>query len=201
MQSSLNRSANIKIKDKSIKITYCPDVYTPQEDSILLGESMECQGKCLEIGCGTGLLSIYMSLKGFQVYASDINPSAVACTINNALANGVRIECKVSDLFEGISGSFKTIIFNPPYLPGELVESTLEDKDQWYGGEDGFDVINRFLKQLPSHLEKDGRAFIILSSHTDNNRLFKTHRDINFKQLSSKSFFMESIYCFSLAFK
>src|SRR5690606_23954110 len=53
----------------------------------------------LELGCGTGLLSIAAARKGARVTASDINPAAIENTRINADENNVHLEMVISDLF------------------------------------------------------------------------------------------------------
>ncbi|MBR4180832.1 MAG: methyltransferase, partial [Candidatus Methanomethylophilaceae archaeon] len=49
-----------------IRIQEDPDVYPPSDDSILLIESLDVkQGeKVLEVGCGSGIVSIHCALNG-----------------------------------------------------------------------------------------------------------------------------------------
>lgn len=71
--------------------------------------------KTLEIGCGTGFVSIFLSTLGFNVFASDISSRSVSLTIKNSDLNGQKISCIQSNLFDEIHDSYSLIIFNPPY--------------------------------------------------------------------------------------
>src|SRR5688572_16644937 len=56
----------------------------------------------LELGAGSGLISIFAAEKGAIVTASDINPIAISFLRKNALINKAELQIIHSDLFEKI---------------------------------------------------------------------------------------------------
>lgn len=189
----------ISLGNLRIKMRKCDGVYFPSDDSILLATSMKPTDSFLEIGCGSGLISIYMAMCGAIVQCSDIDPRAVACTNYNAQLNGLDIHAVEGDMFSAISGKFSTIAFNPPYLPGEDSEADIDDSKQWYGGNDGLEVARTFLEQCNKFLKKDGTVYIILSSNTDIQSLKRQFQDLSFTVVGERSFFFERIYCFCVS--
>ena len=149
------------------------NVYYPQEDSLLLAKALDgidVKGKrALEVGCGSGLLSIIMAKSGADVTAVDINEEAVETAKINASDNEADINCFVSDLFSNVSGVFDMIIFNPPYLPVEPGEN-----DPTYaGGTTGRDTIEMFIAGVKEHLKLDGTVLLLISSLTGEEEVVK----------------------------
>lgn len=53
----------------------------------------------LDVGCGSGVLSIAAAKLGFEAFAVDADPAAVEVALANAVANGVRVAARVADAF------------------------------------------------------------------------------------------------------
>ena len=93
--------------EPGIDIAEDPEVYPPSDDSILLIESLDVREgeRVLEVGCGSGVVSIHCARNGCDVTAVDINPRAVGLAKRNAAANGVDIQVSESDVYENADGS------------------------------------------------------------------------------------------------
>jgi SAM-dependent methyltransferase len=76
-------------------LSFDPDVFVPTVGSLLmwrhlLRERVGAGKRCLDVGCGSGLLAIQLALNGAaSVHAVDIQREAVANTLANAFRNGV----------------------------------------------------------------------------------------------------------------
>ena len=169
-----------------------PEVYPPSEDSILLTESLDIRigEKVLEIGTGSGIVSIQCALNGADVVCGDINPRAVALARTNAAANGVDIDVRETDVYSNIEGRFDTIVFNLPYLP---VEDEGELAKAWSGGPDGLGPLPRLLEGAPEHLLPDGRVVVVVSSLMDRAGLDKTLEGYEVKVLGELPLFFERL--------
>ena len=56
------------------------------------------RGALLDVGCGSGVLSIAAAKLGFDpVHAVDLDPQAIESTERNAGANGVTVEARLAD--------------------------------------------------------------------------------------------------------
>ena len=153
---------HISYRNTSIKII--PQVYEPSEDTFLLAEAALSEivnsERVLEVGCGSGLISaIIRSNTGASILGIDINPFAVKCSKENGVET---IRC---DLLGPIKGKFDIILFNPPYLPTNEDERT----EGWLnvaldGGNDGREIINRFIKEANDCLEDKGKILLLVSS-------------------------------------
>ncbi|XRO76748.1 HemK2/MTQ2 family protein methyltransferase [Methanocaldococcus sp. 10A] len=173
------------IEIEGIKLKLHPEVYEPAEDSILLLKNLvDVKNKeVLEIGVGTGLISIACAKKGAKkVVGVDINPYAVELAKENAKLNNVDIICLESDLFENVTGKFDVILFNPPYLP-----TSDEDKIDSYlnyafdGGKNGRGILDRFIDNLPNYLKKGGVVQILQSSLTGEEETINKLKSLGFK--------------------
>ncbi len=176
-----------------LRIGNCEGVYEPAEDSYLMVDSAKCGKRVLEVGCGTGIVSLHCAAAGSAVDAVDRNSKAVDCTLGNARANGLKVNAFVSDLFSSVPKGerYDTIIFNPPYLP---TEDGLPGSEQWDGGMDGFRAVRPFLGDAPGYLADGGEIYIILSSLTDIGSLLSEFKHLKFEKIASASFFFEKIF-------
>jgi len=154
---------------KDMRLDVPKDVYEPLEDTLLLAGVIErsaLSGTVLEVGCGSGLLSIIMARNGCDVTAVDINPEAVKATKHNASSCKADVKCLVSNLFSNVSGKFDVIVFNPPYLR----EAISDDARTWAAGEN-LELIDRFVGDASGHLKRGGRVFVVVSSLTGLDRV------------------------------
>ncbi len=181
----------MKFYYNNIELEVPDSVYCPREDSLLLAKAVENirlkSKKILDMGCGSGFLSILMA-KDNNVTAADINEEAVKAAKENAARNNVKLRALQSDLFSDIHEIFDIIVFNPPYLPepfsfaickersslrSQRSKASLQKKNprekesiQWDGGRSGRDAIEKFIRQAKSHLNKNGKILLLISSLT-----------------------------------
>jgi len=117
----------------------------------------------LELGCGTGLISVYAALTGAKVTALDISPTAVENTKRNASTNKVAIVVVESDLFDRIDGRFDIIIINPPYYNRD---PRSESEHAWYTGDD-HRYFRKLFFQLPAHTHEATETWMVLTKGCD----------------------------------
>ena len=130
-------------------------VYIPSDDTFLLAENLDIKEgqSVLEIGTGSGLVSMYASRLTDDITATDINYNALELAEKNFEKNNINtIKLEFGDLFEPVKDKkFDVILFNTPYLPTE--EEDIIDSDLNYafdGGSDGRKIIDRFLQSQRS---------------------------------------------------
>ena len=116
-------------------------VYEPSDDTFLLeGQSV------LEIGTGSGLVSMYASLLTDDITATDINYNALELAERNFKLNNIdTIKLEFGDLFEPVKNKkFDVLLFNTPYLPTDTDDIIDDDLNYAFdGGLDGRNVNER----------------------------------------------------------
>lgn len=151
---------------KNIKVIVLPGVFFPHftiSTKLLLQflERQNLAGKSfLELGCGTGIISVFAAKKGAVVLASDINPQAVHNVGLNAEKNQVNVNTCLSDLFAEIPlQKFDYIIINPPYYP-KAPETLAENA--WFCGKD-FEYFEKLFGSISPYFDNTSEVFMILS--------------------------------------
>lgn len=118
----------------------------------------------LEVGCGSGVLGLTLAAERpeWQLTLADISPDALALTQENASALEINNASLIhSDLFANIPGIFDGIAANLPYVPETdrptLTREVLHDPDlALFGGQDGLDVLRRFIPTAFERLNPGG---------------------------------------------
>ena len=175
-------------------------VYIPSDDTFLLAENLEIKEgqSVLEIGTGSGLVSMYASLLTDDVTATDINYNALELAEKNFKLNNINtIKLEFGDLFEPVKDKkFDVILFNTPYLPTDSDDIINDDLNYAFdGGLDGRKVIDRFINEVSNHLNDKGIVQIIQSSLSDNDRTLDMFDSNGFvaEIAESEKFFFEEI--------
>lgn len=119
--------------------------------------------RLLDVGCGSGLLSLVAAKQGANVSAVDLNDAALFNCQTNALSNNLVIDAVKSDIFSQVEGTFDYIVVNPPYYPRQPQNAS---QLAWYCGDD-FGYFKRFFTDLNQHITADSRVFMVLSDGCD----------------------------------
>lgn len=159
----------------SLPLNVAPEVLIPRpETEFVVEKVLELlergrPAQILELGTGSGAIAIALACQDpdFQITAADISPAALQVARANAerLEVAGQITFLESDLFAKVSGRFRVICSNPPYikrseLPKLAPEVACEPAIALDGGPDGLDFYRRILSQAAAHLEQPG--FVVL---------------------------------------
>ena len=104
-------------------------VYIPSDDTFLLAENLEIKEgqSVLEIGTGSGLVSMYASLLTDNVTATDINYNALELADKNFKLNNIdTIRLEFGDLFEPVKNEKFDVILCAKSAPCSMQMGTLQ---------------------------------------------------------------------------
>jgi release factor glutamine methyltransferase len=150
-----------------------PGVFVPTQGSYLVWKYLFREGigshqRCLDVGCGSGLLTIQLARNGAShVHAIDIDERAVANTLTNAFRNKVaeRVSAAAVDLYPWVPDERYDVIvaslYQMPVDPFEQVSSH-RPLDYW-----GRNLIDHLIRLLPEALADDGVAYLMQLSIID----------------------------------
>ncbi|MFW5952999.1 MAG: HemK2/MTQ2 family protein methyltransferase [Candidatus Natronoplasma sp.] len=181
--------------DEDLDIEIHEGVYAPSDDTFLLLNMINIDGdeQILEIGCGSGAISLHCSAQGCYVLSVDKDERAIKNTKMNAEKNDLDTAVKKSHLFSTITeDDWDVIIFNPPYLPRD--ETPVQD-DRWDGGERGDEIVVRFLKEAEDYLKIDGKLYTCYSSLSPKERIEEViEKRYEIVSVEKRQFFFETLY-------
>lgn len=131
-------------------------------------KAIDKNDRMLEIGCGTGCVSISIALEYNDVKVDSVDISDFA--IENTLKNIRKYNCEnikvfKSDIYQNVDGKYDIIYSNPPYIPTKEIQK-LQKEVQYEpilaldGGFDGLNIYRRIIKNLDKYLTEKG--FLIL---------------------------------------
>lgn len=122
---------------------------------------MDLHGKqVLELGAGSGFLSLLCASRGAAVTATDISPIAIENIQQNAARNHLELEVVESDLFAALPvRAYDLVLVNPPYFPGEARSAP---DHAWYCGPD-WEYFQNLFDGLGAYLHAESRVLMVLS--------------------------------------
>jgi len=158
------------------QITVLPGVMSPQYDWAGL-YMIEClptdfSGQdVLELGPGSGLVSVFVGLRGANsITAADINPAAVENTKLNFEKHGIKNSLAVlSDAFANVpKKKYDSIIFNLPYhdgVPANDLEKGVIDAE--------YNAMIKFFEDVHDFLKEKGKLYVGFSRSGNIERLME----------------------------
>jgi release factor glutamine methyltransferase len=150
--------------DNLLKVDICgmeiivePGVYHTSGDSELMAEVVDIRKdqNFLEVGCGTGIVSISVAKRGAHGVGVDINEKAVLnARLNSKTQKVDNLEFFVSNVFEKVTGAFDIIICNPPYTKHEVCDNV--DRMFWDPKDE---MKHTFFREVGNYLKSGGKIY------------------------------------------
>lgn len=187
-----------------------PSIYDPSDDTYMILEYIDSHpellkgSKVLEVGSGSGIISIHATLLGAsQVVSIDISQIACEYTQLNAERTLGRGRAAIIETIRGDAAfalrngiSFDLIIINPPYLPSDRSTGDLMLDRALFGGASGADIAMEIIKSIYERVKNSYIVLIVLSSISELNSFLELLRSFSIAPsiVSEKSFFFEKLY-------
>ena len=147
---------NITLDEKKLRVL--PGVYKPLDSEHRIAELIEPDKDVLDVGCGSGVITVFAAAKSRHVTAIDISPQAIANTRLNCQAHNVsNVTVVQSDMYQEISSKFDYILSYPP-----LFKVSFSSADQQWCTSTTF--IDRLFEGAAEHLKPEGRLMVLLPS-------------------------------------
>ncbi|MCA1324260.1 peptide chain release factor N(5)-glutamine methyltransferase [Herbaspirillum sp. alder98] len=145
-----------------------PDVLIPRPDTELLVElaleRLPPRARLLDMGTGSGAIAVAVAHARPDAVVTALDASAAALEVarGNALANGVRVDFRLSDWYQALQGArYDVIASNPPYIvegDPHLAQGDLrfEPIDALTDHGDGLSDLHAIIDGAAAHLENGG---------------------------------------------
>jgi methylase of polypeptide subunit release factors len=136
------------------RLAIAPDVYKPLENEHACAEYCREGDRVLDLGCGSGVCTVFAAPRVRELIAVDISPSAVRNTEENCRLHGLNnVTVMQSDMFSRVEGKFDLILANPPYIEAELGS----DEKQFASS---VLYLPTLFAQVGEYLAEDGRLLV-----------------------------------------
>lgn len=114
----------------------------------------------LDMGCGAGILSLHLALRGAEVVASDVSATAVAATQATFALHDLPVIVQGADLYGGLQQRFDLICTNPPFHEG--VKRTTVTTEQ-------------LILKAPHYLHDHGQLWMVANHGLPYEELLRQH--------------------------
>lgn len=139
------------------KFIVLQNVYDTSTDTELMADVViiDSDQTFIEVGCGTGAVSLLVGRRAKSGIGVDINPAAVRnAKLNKKRLNVNNVAFLLSDVFENVDAKFDVVICNPPYneyMPVDEVEMMFWDAKN--------SMKRIFFNQVRDHLKPGGYVY------------------------------------------
>ncbi|EKU98207.1 methyltransferase family protein [Leptolyngbya sp. PCC 7375] len=162
-------SSGCVIYQNNLSLFCAPNVMTPNNRVTRYMSSFISEltsHEVLDLGCGTGILSLITARNSLQVIGIDIDPAAIECSKINATINGIKNTTFLhgDGYYPVRDKKFDLIISNPPFyfadkgddLPLAICTNTKSS------------LIKSLIQGIHKHLKPEGKVFFTTSSLSKN---------------------------------
>lgn len=127
----------------------------------------------LDLGSGSGYLSLAACGPESQITATDNNVAAMQATLHSLQQAGMKAQFQLSNAGEELDGRFDIILCNPPFHSGFGID---------------YDLTDRFSKSAARLLKRDGKACFVVNQHVPLKRIASNYFNSVELDLDTSSF-------------
>lgn len=153
-----------EIEYGGIPLTVFPNVYAPEffDDSLWYAKELQeiiGNKSLLEIGTGTGVISVFCAMNGAQVVATDINPDAVKNAQANAERHKLGISVREGDVYNALKADekFDFIFWAHPFNNWDV---SVDDMLLRSGLDQGYESLRVYIEGARDHLTPEGKLLL-----------------------------------------
>lgn len=163
-----------------LRIAVDPGVFVPRQRTEFLARQAIAIALAARTGgatvvdlcCGSGAVgaAVLAALDRIELYAADIEPTAVRCARRNLTAERVFEGDLYQPLPAQLRGHIDVLVANAPYVPTAAIElmppeaRLHEPRVALDGGTDGLDILRRVISEAPRWLAPGGRLLVEASA-------------------------------------
>ena len=149
-------------------------VLSPRVETELIAEeaikNAPKNSKLIDLGTGSGAIAVAIAKhrSDLEITATEISEEAMEVAKLNAkniLGKDSKIKFIMADVWEGVDGTFETIVTNLPYVsedykPNMKPEVLKEPAVALFGGKgDGLDLYRKFYSDIKRHINPDSKIY------------------------------------------
>lgn len=168
LEASQEERETYRVTVNGLEFVVLKDVFSPKyfADTAFFARELPIEPgqRILELGPGTGAISVTAALTGAEVWAVDVNPAAVENTLINARLHSVanRLHVVEGDLYGPVAGQrFDLIFWNTPFGYVESADLSMLERAVF---DPHYAATVRFLAGACDYLTDTGRLLIGFSS-------------------------------------
>ena len=136
------------------RLVIFPNVYKPLENEQACSQYCREGDRVLDLGCGSGVGTVFCAPKAREVIAVDISLPAVRNTEENCRIHGLKnVKVIQSDMFSRVEGKYDLILANSPYI-----EAQFEREEQQFAT--SMRYMPTLFSQVGNYLAEDGRLLV-----------------------------------------
>ncbi|KJZ80025.1 hypothetical protein HIM_00739 [Hirsutella minnesotensis 3608] len=169
IQESKTHQSTYLEKIGGFQVYIHPTVYSPRyfPETLWYGTQLPAivKGRSfLEVGVGSGLISLHLAASGSHVVGVDINNHAVEITQKNFAANQQLGKFLVSDIFDRVDETFDFIFWNHPWQYDSNVCAELKSEKTL---DEDYVLLKRFIAEAARYLNRGGSVLLGTSCFAD----------------------------------